>query len=252
MTASRTMFGIWSFLVMGASIFTFVWLVSITHNVGKSWALHAVDHSFIMEMDRQCSNGGVVALTHTITGGGHQADYHQAVGAGAVVQNVSCVVDAVESWNKEVADAIEGQTGRANIKFDETPAEGYATYDAEGKGNSFPFASYDDFSKGANTSVITALVFTSIAMILGVANFIVLLVSSSRYIMLEKLFCFCAGFGAVILISSPWIADIVVTTAGDEYAALPVIVALQITLLWVMPGNEVEGVETKGGMSTFM
>merc|ERR1719460_307715 len=142
------MFGIWSFLVMGASIFTFVWLVSITHNVGKSWALHAVDHSFIMEMDKQCSNGGVADMTHSLTTPAEVVDFNQAVGAGGVVQNVSCVVDAVEAWNKEVADAIAGQTGRANVRYDETHAagagnEGWKTYDAAGQTNSFPFASYD-------------------------------------------------------------------------------------------------------------
>lgn len=61
----------------------------------------------------------------------------------------------------------------------------------------------------------------------------------------------CPTLQAVIVISSPWISDVIMGSAGAEFVALPIIVALQITLLWVRPGESDE-VETKTGGFGFL
>lgn len=254
---SKMAFGAWSFGVMGASIFTFVWLVSIMHNVDRSWAFHSVDHSLIMSLDSQCVGGNVATMAHQqLTGSGpstaeNRLNFESSAGfakyAGNHVVNASCVADAVDTWQQDVADLIDGSSfDRTKIVHDNTAPSGLRLADASDREDYFAYASLQDYENGANTSVITALVFTSVAMIVGVANFIMLLVSSKRYTMLESLFCFCAGFGSVIVIASPWISDVILTTAGAEFVALPVIVAFQITLLWVRPGAT-EDVESSDG-----
>lgn len=253
---SKTAYSVWSFLVMGCSIFTFVWLVSITHNVTKSWVFHAVDHQMLLEIDHQCANGGAHTATFDLTSTGQTAGhYGDAEHGGVTIQNASCVVDAIETWQANLATERATVDGRAHYVSDYSGAGAGANEykTAQADSNFATLSGLAEYENGANTSVITALIFTSIAMIVGVANFVILLISSSRYMMMEALFCFCAGFGAVIVISSPWIADIVVDSAGTEYVALPIITALQITLLWVKPGPSTgdSGVEDKNGFVGF-
>lgn len=223
---------------MGASIFTFVWLVSIIHNVDKSWALHSVEQGFLIDLETACRDGTIG--THDIFSpvGGDTAEHAQI---GLTLQNTTCIVDAVESWldtYKPVAGKIYDVAAAAGTNPIDTPDD---------TSNFHTLAGLHYYENGANTSVITSLVFTTVAMLLGVANFIVLLVSSKRYMMLESIFCFCAGFGAVIVISSPWISDVVLNSAGGEFVALPIMVAFQITLLWVRPGESADGIETQSG-----
>lgn len=245
---SKTAFGVWSFAVMGASIFTFIWLVSIMHNVDKSWAMHSVDHSLVLAMDDACTDGGITTLLKDTIATGGGSTTNMAAYAGARVGNASCVGDAVDAWQQSLATAISAQDKPRQVVHDSsaTGTGGYAIGTSDDRTDTFTFASLQDYENGANTSVITALVFTAVAMIVGVANFIMLLVSSKRYTMLESLFCFCAGFGSVIIVASPWISDVVLMSAGAEFVALPVIVAFQITLLWVRPGAT-EDVESSDG-----
>lgn len=235
---SKMAFGAWSFAVMGASIFTFIWLVSIMHNVDKSWAMHSVDHSLVLAMDAKCNDNNINQLfDKTLTGvtGFQATDSHDIAGyAGARVKNASCVGDAIDAWQQKLADAVSSADKPRQVVHDID--NGYDIDNSDDRTDTFTFASLQDYENGANTSAITALVFTSIAMIVGVANFIMLLVSSKRYTMLESLFCFCAGFGSVIIVASPWISDVILMSAGAEFVALPVVVAFQITLLWVRPG----------------
>ena len=230
---SKMAFGAWSFAVMGASIFTFIWLVSIMHNVDKSWAMHSVDHALIMKMDAACGGAGANMANQLVAASSLRHD--GAVYAGATINNASCVGDAVDAWQQDLADLISNADKPRKVEYSST-GSGYQVVDNPVREDSFTFASLQDYENGANTSAITALVFTSVAMIVGVANFIMLLVSSKRYTMLESLFCFCAGFGSVIIVASPWISDVILMSAGAEFVALPVIVAFQITLLWVRPG----------------
>ena len=232
---SKPAFGAWSFAVMGASIFTFIWLVSIMHNVDKSWAMHSVDHALIMKMDEACGGAGASMATQLTAGSFGRHD--GAVYAGATINNASCVGDAVDAWQQDLADAISGADKPRKVEYTSGGTTGgYQVVDNPVRADSFTFASLQDYENGANTSAITALVFTSVAMIVGVANFILLLVSSKRYTMMESLFCFCAGFGSVIIVASPWINDVILMSAGAEFIALPVVVAFQVTLLWVRPG----------------
>ena len=230
---------------MGGSIFTFIWLVSIIHNVDKSWSLHSVEQGFLIDLERECRNpnGDVAAELFRPN---DLSEVRQAT-IGITLTNTTCIVNAIESWmdtfnpeHGKIYDAIEthGHNG-------ETPH--VATDKPDDTSNFHTLAGLHYYENGANTSVITSLIFTTIGMLLGVANFIVLLVSSRRYMMLESIFCFCAGFGSVIVISSPWISDVVINSAGGEFIALPIIVALQIALLWVRPGESAEGIETQTG-----
>lgn len=223
---------------MGASIFTFVWLVSIIHNVDKSWALHSVEQGFLIDLEKECRGG--VTPTLDFTADTDRIDQHDHI--GMTLQNTTCIVDAVETWldnykpvSGKIYDVVAAAAGTNPI---DTPDD---------TSNFHTLAGLHYYENGANTSVITSLVFTTVAMLLGVANFIVLLVSSKRYMMLESIFCFCAGFGAVIVISSPWISDVVLNSAGGEFVALPIMVAFQITLLWVRPGESADGIETQSG-----
>ena len=246
---SKTAFGVWSFAVMGASIFTFIWLVSIMHNVDKSWAMHSVDHSLVLAMDETCNDGNAATLMRAQLATAATTTPIAAGYAGATVRNASCVGDAVDAWQQALADLISGSDKPRQVVHDGDNANnqgGYAIANNEDRTDTFAFASLQDYENGANTSVITALIFTAVAMIVGVANFIMLLVSSKRYTMLESLFCFCAGFGSVIIVASPWISDVVLMSAGAEFVALPVVVAFQITLLWVRPGAT-EDVESSDG-----
>ena len=233
---SKMAFGAWSFAVMGASIFTFIWLVSIMHNVDKSWAMHSVDHSLVLAMDGACNDGTVESLLKDTIGSGVPGSAEMAAYAGARVTNATCVGNAIDEWQQQVADAIAGADKPRQIVHHAAGDNGYRVANSDDRTDTFTFASLQDYENGANTSAITALVFTSVAMIVGVANFIMLLVSSKRYTMLESLFCFFAGFGSVIIVASPWISDVILMSAGAEFVALPVIVAFQITLLWVRPG----------------
>jgi hypothetical protein len=228
---SKMAFGAWSFGVMGASIFTFIWLVSIMHNVDRSWAFHSVDHSLVLAMDEACAGSNPPLADFVEELNGHAVgEFDAPKYAGAHVTNASCVAAAVDKWQETVVASLD------NSPYDKPRITFTGIADGAERENYFAYASLQDYENGANTSVITALVFVSVAMIVGVANFIVLLVSSKRYTMLESLFCFCSGFGSVIVIASPWISDVILTTAGAEFVALPVIVAFQITLLWVRPG----------------
>ena len=226
---------------MGASIFTFIWLVSIIHNVDKSWALHSVEQGFLIDLEKACRDPAQTAELDFYTGGTRT---HNNV--GVTLQNTTCIVDAVESWMEEYKP-VSGKIYDATAALAANPVD-----KPDDTSNFHTLAGLHYYENGANTSVITSLVFTTIAMLLGVANFIVLLVSSKRYMMLESIFCFCAGFGAVIVISSPWISDVVLNSAGGEFVALPVMVAFQITLLWVRPGESAEGIDTQtGGFAYF-
>ena len=230
---------------MGASIFTFIWLVSIIHNVDKSWALHSVDRGFLIELDAKCRNQPPVPA---MDWGEPAEEVHEYGAVGATLTNASCVVDAVEAW----IDDFTPKSGKVYEVAAGADASGAIASVDQPDDNFHTLSGLHYYENGANTSVITSLVFTTIAMLLGVANFIVLLVSSKRYMMLESIFCFCAGFGAVIVISSPWISDVVLNSAGGEFVALPVMVAFQITLLWVRPGESAEGIETQtGGFAYF-
>ena len=258
---SKTAYSVWSFLVMGCSIFTFVWLVSITHNVTKSWAFHAVDHQMLLAIDAECVKGAGNHIADFGYDAGQISDgtFGHAEQLGVTIQNATCVVDAIERFQAAHVDAMAAIDGRTQNRVvygnagTITGGQNGIVTEAAKDSNFATLSGLADYENGANTSVITALIFTSIAMIVGVANFVILLISSSRYMMMEALFCFCAGFGAVIVISSPWIADIVVDSAGTEYVALPVIVALQITLLWVKPGPSTDdsGVDDKNGFVGF-
>ena len=238
---------------MGAAIFTFIWLVSIMHNVDKSWALHSVDHGFLIELDAACATNGGDASSFVWDSNTDNGDmFNQATHAGISINNTDCVVDAVQNWMADYnrtrgyifgVNSQEGNSGSWE-------KGSLATYDRDGvKGdhdNFYTLTGLHAYENGANTSVITALVFTTLAMLLGVLNFIMLLVSWSRSKMFESMFSFCAGFGGLIIVASPWISDVVLNSAGDEFVALPVMVAFQLTLLWVRPGD-VDGVETKEG-----
>ena len=243
---SKMAFGAWSFGVMGASIFTFIWLVSIMHNVDRSWAFHSVDHSLVMAMDQECAGSSPPLAELVNSWNSHvTGTYDLAKYAGSHVKNASCVAAAVDVWQESVVAALDN-SAYDNPRFTLDDNGNPIVTDGAERENYFAYASLQDYENGANTSVITALVFVSVAMIVGVANFIVLLVSSKRYTMLESLFCFCSGFGSVIVIASPWISDVILTTAGAEFVALPVIVAFQITLLWVRPGAT-EDIEQSDG-----
>ncbi len=234
---------------MGAAIFTFIWLVSIMHNVDKSWTLHSVDHGFLIELDAACAgNSGTNPTWDPDTEPGDA--FNSATHAGISINNTDCVVDAVQNWMKDF-NRTRGFIYGVNGEYDNNWEKGsLATYDRDAvhadHDNFYTLTGLHAYENGANTSVITALVFTTLAMLLGVLNFIMLLVSWSRSQMFESMFSFCAGFGGLIIVASPWISDVVLNSAGDEFVALPVMVAFQLTLLWVRPGD-VEGVETKDG-----
>ena len=227
---------------MGASIFTFVWLVSIIHNVDKSWALHSVEQGFLIDLEKACRDPAETAALNfgQPEMGANDRDHDYL---GVTLQNTTCIVDAVETW-METYKPVSGKMYDANAVLGATTNPVPKPDDTS---NFHTLAGLHYYENGANTSVITSLVFTTVAMLLGVANFIVLLVSSKRYMMLESIFCFCAGFGAVIVISSPWISDVVLNSAGGEFVALPIMVAFQITLLWVRPGESADGIETQSG-----
>lgn len=86
--------------------------------------------------------------------------------AGATIQNVSCVTSAIEAWTDHFAQT-NGKVW-VNTAAQGTPEEfGHYVQDDTPSDNYHTTAGLAAYENGANTSVITSLVFTTIAMILG-------------------------------------------------------------------------------------
>lgn len=210
-----------------------------------------MDQGFLISLDNACST---VAETPDWDPDNHNKDdFLQAAHAGISINNTDCVVEGVQNWMNtynRTRGSIYTLTSDAHDNNNPYDKGEIATRDRDAvhadHDNFYTLAGLHSYENGANTSVITALVFTTTAMLLGVLNFLLLLVSGNRYIMAESMFCFCAGFGGLIIVASPWISDVVLNSAGDEFVALPVMVAFQLTLLWVKP-DDVDEVDTVKG-----
>ena len=208
--------------------------------------LHSVDQGFLISLENACSTADTTPVWDPDAAG--QVNYQSGVNAGISINNTDCVVEGVQNWmntyNRTRGSIYTIDRPRSDLNDDPFEAGDISARDRDAvhadHDNFYTLAGLHSYENGANTSVITALVFTTIAMLLGVLNFLLLLVSGNRYIMAESMFCFCAGFGGLIIVASPWISDVVLNSAGDEFVALPVMVAFQLTLLWVKPDDVVD------------